>query len=78
MQSLLRERHRAFHAVLQLAHVAGPGVVEQLLGGRRREPGHAAFLKCSAKRRMKCSASKSTSLPRARSGGMWMRITLMR
>ena len=64
-----RERDRALHAVLDLAHVAGPRIGEEFLGGRASRPDNC-LLKRWAKRRMKCSAISSTSLPRARSGGM--------
>ena len=75
--AVLRQDERAFHRILQLAHVAGPIVVAQPIQLRLGDPGTA-----TRKRRAdccrKCPASRAMSSWRSRKGGTSTGNTLSR
>ena len=73
-----RRARRALDAVLQLAHVAGPGVGEQPLAAAGAMPDDPLAGARGGVVSTKCWASSRTSPPRARSGGSSTWMTLMR
>ncbi len=74
-----RHQHTALHRVVDLAHVARPGVGEEHLDGRARRSRGAACGSAGRAGRRKCSAIGRACTPApARSGGMWISTVLSR
>src|SRR5207302_9632862 len=67
-QILPRQHHRVFHCVLQLAHVAGPRIIEQFLESIRRD-GRFGFAELLGELFHNEATSGGMSCFRSRSGG---------